>query len=344
MPDQGYETTLACAGINHRLAPVEVRERFAIAPHRLEEILGSLISSEGISGAVAVSTCNRVEIYASGPDPLPAAVSVLRGISGGLDVPFATNTPAQTAAHMFRVASGLESMVPGETEILGQLKKSYAAACAAGAADAPINFLFQSAFRAAKEIRTRTGIGRGAASVGSVAADLATQLFEGLEGRKVVVLGAGETGELVARRLVARGASTVIVANRAFARAEAISRSIGGRAVRFEDWQSSIGGADIMVCCTAAPHHVVTVEKLEPLLRAGGNRPFFLIDLAVPRDIDPEVATLPNVHLCDIDSLERMARESLGAREAEGAVCAELLERHVAAFQSRMEIRSAAAV
>jgi glutamyl-tRNA reductase len=333
--------TPICAGINHRLAPVEVRERFAISAHRVPELLGGLLRSGGVEGAVTVSTCNRVEIYASGPAPLEPVLSLLREISGGLEIPFVADTAAETARHLFRVACGLESMVPGETEILGQLKQSYAASVDCRAADSAVHALFQSAFRAAKDVRTRTGIARGHASVGSVAVDLACKLFEGLEGRKVVVLGAGETGELVARSLVARGASTVIVANRGFERAEAISRSIGGRAVRFGDWQTSLGGADIMVCSTAAPHPVVTREKLEPVLRANGNRQLFLIDLAVPRDIDPEVASLPNVHLCDIDSLERMARASMEIRESEMQRCGEIIEGHVAAFLARLDSRMA---
>lgn len=331
--------TILCAGINHRNTALELRERFAIGNHELGETLAKLRAIDGLFGAVVVSTCNRVELYASSVCP----IRVLDGIhdflamrSGGAKAPFYTHDSMLSVRHLFRVASGLDSMVVGETEILGQLKQAYHAAMGHGATNAYLNRLFQHAFRVAKQVRTETRITRGSTSVGSVAVDLAGKIFGELGGRKVMLLGAGETSERVARNLVSRGVRTVIVANRTFERAATLADSIGGLAVHFDHWHTAFDEVDILVCSTSAPHPVVTPEKLRPILHSRRGRPLFIIDLAVPRDVDPAVDSLDDVYLYDVDSLERIARESVEVRQAEVARCERMIDRHVGEFLSWM--------
>jgi len=331
--------TILCAGINHREAALEIREKFAIGNHELVETLNSLRGIEGLSGAVIVSTCNRVELYASSINPAQVLQSIRRFFTtrtSGLEAPFFTEDSLPSVRHLFRVASGLDSMVVGETEILGQLKQAYSAAADNGATNAHLNKLFQHAFRVAKHVRTETGITRGATSVGSVAVDLAGKIFGDLGGRKVMILGAGETSERVARSLVSRGVRTVIVANRTFDRAAALADQIGGLAVHFDHWHTAFDEVDILICSTAAPHPIVTRQKLESILRRHSERPLFIIDLAVPRDVDPAVGNLENVYLYDIDSIEEIARQSMSIRQAEIARCEALIEAHVADFMHWM--------
>jgi glutamyl-tRNA reductase len=331
--------TILCAGINHRDAALEIREKFVIGDHELQETLDNLRSIEGLSGAVVVSTCNRVELYASSLNPLPVMTGIrhfLKSRTSGLEAPFFTEDSLPSVKHLFRVASGLDSMVVGETEILGQLKQAYSAAANHGATNTHLNKLFQHAFRVAKQVRTETNITRGATSVGSVAVDLAGKIFGDLGGRKVMILGAGDTSERVARSLVSRGVRTVIVANRTFDRAAALADQIGGLAVHFDHWHTAFDEVDILICSTAAPHPIVTREKLEPILRRHSERPLFIIDLAVPRDVDASVNELENVYLYDIDSIEEIARQSLNIRQAEIVRCEALIDTHVADFMHWM--------
>jgi glutamyl-tRNA reductase len=212
------------------------------------------------------------------------------------------------------------------------VKRAYTAASEAGAADARLHRLFQRAFQAAKEVRTETSITCGATSVGSVAVDLAEKIFGDLLDHQVMILGAGETSERVARGLYKRGVGSVLVSNRRFERATKLADLIGGAAVHFEEWQDSFGDTDILVCSTAAPHFVVTPEKLAPVLSQRAGRPLYMIDLAVPRDVDPAVGLLPDVHLHDIDSLQNLAREATRRREGELARCEEIVDRHTSEF------------
>jgi glutamyl-tRNA reductase len=331
--------TILCAGINHHSAPVEVREKFAIGDNQLQDTLSQLRSIDGLFGTVVVSTCNRVEFYAASVCP----IKVMDGIrnflfskTGSEEAPFYTHDSHLSIRHLFRVASGLDSMVIGETEILGQIKQAYQSAFEFGATNTHLNKLFQHAFRVAKQVRTETQITRGSTSVGSVAVDLAGKIFGDLRGKKVMILGAGETSERVARSLVSRGVRTVIVANRTFERAAALADQIGGLAVHFDHWHTAFEEVDILICSTAAPHPIVTREKLEPILRMHRERPLFLIDLAVPRDVDPSVNELENVYLYDMDSLEQIARQSVEIRQAEITRCEQMIDRHVSEFLAWM--------
>jgi glutamyl-tRNA reductase len=223
-------------------------------------------------------------------------------------------------------------MVLGETEILGQVKKAYQAAQQAGATGRHLNKLFQRGFNVAKEVRTKTNITRGSVSVGSVAVELAEKIFGRLRDCHVMILGAGETSELTAGALQARGVKAIFVANRSYERAVALAGKMSGKALHFEEWQSDFHGVDILIGSTAAPHPVVTVEKLAPLMRTRPDRPLFCIDLAVPRDFEPAINDLDGVYLYDIDSLQQIADESMAVRRQEAVICEHMLSRHVAEF------------
>lgn len=333
-----------CTGINHRSAAVEVREKFAVGPHELEQTLAHVRGIDGLAGAVIVSTCNRVEYYTAGICPLRALDGLrgyLRERTGGSEATLYTHESPASVRHLFRVASGLDSMVIGETEILGQIKQAYAVATGCGATTRHLNKLFQNAFRVAKQVRSETRITRGSTSVGSVAVDLAGKIFGDLSERAVMILGAGETSERTARSLVSRGVRTVIVANRTFDRAARLAEEIGGRAVPFDQWQEAFDNADILICSTAAPHPIVTREKIEPILRRRDGRPLFIIDLAVPRDAEPSLNELENVYLYDIDSLEQIVRQTLEIRQAEVVRCEQMIDRHVGDFVGWMRNHSA---
>ena len=326
---------IVCAGINHRSATVDIREKFAVGPHELEQALARIRGIDGLAGAVIVSTCNRVEYYTASVCPL----RVLDGLRGYLqertgrnDAPLYTHESPASIRHLFRVASGLDSMVIGETEILGQLKQAYAAATDCGATTRHLNKLFQHAFRVAKQVRSETQITRGSTSVGSVAVDLAGKIFGDLHGRTVMMLGAGEISERTARSFVSRGVGTVIVTNRTFERAARLAEEIGGMAVPFDNWHNAFDNVDILICSTAAPHPVVTREKIEPLLKRRDGRPLFIIDLAVPRDAEASLNELDGVYLYDIDSLEQIVRQSLEVRRAEVVRCEKMIDQHVSEF------------
>jgi len=326
---------IVCAGINHRSATVGIREKYAVGPHELETALALVRRIDGLAGAVIVSTCNRVEYYTASVCPL-RVLDGLRGYlqerNGGNDAPLYTHESPASIRHLFRVASGLDSMVIGETEILGQLKQAYAAATGCGATTRHLNKLFQHAFRVAKQVRSETQITRGSTSVGSVAVDLAGKIFGGLDGRTIMILGAGDVSERTARSLVSRGVGTVIVANRTFDRAARLAEEIGGMAVHFDNWHNAFDNVDILICSTAAPHPIVTREKIEPLLKRRDGRPLFIIDLAVPRDAEAALNELDGVYLYDIDSLEEIVRQSLEVRRAEVVRCEKLIDQHVAEF------------
>lgn len=325
---------ILCAGINHHIAPVEVRERFSVQQHEVGEVLKQVREIDGLSEAVVVSTCNRVEFYTAGICPA-RSLEGLRGLltaRAGVEAPLYHHDTPTSVRHLFRVASGLDSMVLGETEILGQVKQAYAAAAEAGSTSRLLNRLFQSAFRVAKSVRSDTGITRGATSVGAVAVELAGKIFGDLSNHRVMILGAGDTSERTARSLVSRGVKTVIVSNRTFDRAAQLAAEIGGMAIHFDNWHREFDEVDILISSTSAPHTLLDRKKLEPVLRRRGGRPLFLIDLAVPRDIDPDVNSLDGVFLYDIDSLQDIAHRSLAIRQQEVEHCERIINHHVSDF------------
>jgi glutamyl-tRNA reductase len=324
---------LFCVGISHHTANVETRERYARS-HNIEQAL----RESGCAEALVLSTCNRVEVYAVAP-----GVVENETIAAHL-LPAAPNQTSEDAAafyryesdecvqHLFRVACGLDSMVVGETEVLGQAKQAYATARELGGAGPLLHRLFQRAFRVAKQVRTNTDITRGAVSVGSVAVDLAGKIFGELKHRKVLVLGAGDTSERTARALVSRGVTDLRVTNRSGDRAENLAASVGGQAVPFAGWEQQCSEVDILISSTAADEPLLTREKLAPILRQRWDRPLFIIDIAVPRDVAPDVNEMDGVFLYDIDSLQAIAEQSLALRRQQMAAGEQIIAEHVADF------------
>ncbi len=315
-------------GLSHHSAPVTVRERFAFAEARIPATLQLLRDSGIASEAVILSTCNRVELYAVTTLEPRAAFPALREFlvncheyRDPLTDELYLLTEPHSVEHLFKVAAGLDSMVLGETEILGQLKKAYELALAHQHSGGRLNKAFQKAFNVAKHIRTETNIQRGSVSVGSVAVELAEKIFTTLSGHQVMVIGAGDTSEKTARALLSRGAHSIIVSNRSHERAEELAKQLSGRAVLFEDWAAEFPQIDIVISSTSAPHYVIDRAKLAPLMKLRKNRPLLLIDIAVPRDIEPEVNFLENVYLYNIDDLQAIANDYLKQRKSEIARC-----------------------
>jgi glutamyl-tRNA reductase len=327
-----------CLGLSHQTADVATRERFAFAEHELAACSLELRRRPELGEALILSTCNRVELYAAAPDSAAGFASAeaylgARAAIEPADRKFLYRQNGSAAVrHLFRVVSGLESMVLGETEILGQVKKAYSLAVESGATSRHLNKLFQRAFNVAKEVRTKTNITRGPVSVGSVAVDLAEKIFGRLSSCRVMILGAGETSELTARALMTRGAHGIFVSNRSFERAQMLAEETHGEAIGFEQWHERFDDIDILISSTAAPHMIVTPDKLGQAMRRRGNRPVFVIDLAVPRDVDPAVNNLDGVYLYDIDALQGIAAQSMAVRRQELSECERLIERHVGEF------------
>jgi glutamyl-tRNA reductase len=323
---------LVVLGLSHRSSPVSVRERFAFPEARVPSALQSLRDSGVADEAVILSTCNRVEIYAVTQFEPPKAFAALREFlitchdyrEPLTDEIYAWGEP-QSVHHLFKVASGLDSMVLGETEILGQLKKAYDLALQNGHTGGRLNKAFQRAFNVAKHIRTETNIQRGSVSVGSVAVELAEKIFSRLSDRDVMVIGAGDTSEKTARALLSRGARSILVTNRSPDKAVALANEFGGRAVPFENWADEFANIDIVVSSTSAPHYILDRAKLEPLMKLRRNRPLLLIDIAVPRDIEPEVNFLENVYLYNIDDLQAIANDYLKQRQQEVLRCEQII-------------------
>ena len=359
---------LFCVGISHHTAPLETRERYV----RNLEADRLLREETGCAEVLVLSTCNRVEVYAVAERPTDNAtiVQCLRFAShapaapspqsspqgrGGREAPgegarevddsaaFYRHEGADCVQHLFRVASGLDSMVVGETEVLGQAKQAYEAARSSGGAGPVLHRLFQRAFRVAKQVRTHTDITRGAVSVGSVAVDLAVKIFGQLSQRKVLVVGAGETSERTARALASRGVQDLRVTNRSGERAVELATAVGGRAVPFAGWERECSEVDIIISSTASEEPLLTREKLAPILRERWDRPLFIIDIAVPRDVAPDVNEMEGVYLYDIDSLRAVADQALALRRQQIAAGEEIIAEHVSDFTERLSRNVASA-
>ncbi|MGB0582905.1 MAG: glutamyl-tRNA reductase, partial [Limisphaerales bacterium] len=275
---------IVALGISHKTAPVEVREKYSYADGAVPASLERMLQLEGVDEALIISTCNRVEIYACASDEPHRVLRRVREQveeeKGAFENPdhFYEHAHPQSVRHLFKVASGLDSMVLGETEILGQIKQSYQLALEKGFTGKALNKTFQTAFNVAKKIRTETNIQRGSVSVASVAVELAQKIFESLDQQRVMVIGAGDTSEKTARALQSRGAKSIMVSNRSFDRAKELASELDGRAIHFDDWPAEFNNIDIVISSTAAPHYLITRSKLEPMLNQRGNRPLLLID------------------------------------------------------------------
>lgn len=334
---------LFCIGLSHHTADVAMLEHFGG-----DVELVCLLQKSGCAEAVVLSTCNRVELYGAA-EARVSTLDVARCLNRKIDppslgygvasshispesAPFYRYEDGDCVRHLFRVTSGLDSMIVGETEILGQAKKAYDAARNAGAAGKYLHRLFQRAFRVAKHVRTRTEITRGAVSVGSIAVDLAQKIFGALGNCKVLVIGAGETSERTVRALVSRGVADLRVSNRSPERADAVVTALGGRAIPFSDWTKQCSEIDILITSTSSEVPLLSREKLAPILRERIDRPLFIIDIAVPRDVAPEVNALDGVYLYDIDSLQSIAEQSMATRRAQMAAAEEIISEHVREF------------
>jgi glutamyl-tRNA reductase len=322
-----------CVGLSHHTTNVETRECFA----RNAET-DCMLRHSGCAEALLLSTCNRVEVYGAAQMRVPTekiARCLWRDTNNQTHEQvsaFYRYEGAECAQHLFRVAAGLDSMVVGETEIFGQAKKAYEAAQKSGAAGPYLHRLFQRAFRVAKQVRTQTEITRGAVSVGSVAVDLAGKIFGDLANCKVLMLGAGETSERTARALISRGISDLRVSNRSGERAENLAQLVGARAIPFQHWPEQCREIDILITSTSSDVPLLAKENLAPMLRERVDRPLFIIDIAVPRNADPEVNQLEGVYLYDIDSLQSIAEQSLVLRRRQVAAAEAIIAQHVTKF------------
>ncbi|MBU6327754.1 MAG: glutamyl-tRNA reductase [Verrucomicrobia bacterium] len=312
---------LLCVGLNHHTAPVEVRELFAVAPSKLGEAASELCQKTGVPEAVVISTCNRTEMYVVGGQQ---TIVRLQELLGGAEHCYHSEK-MDAAVHLCRVASGLDSMVLGETEIFGQVKDAYRAAWEAGATGGVLNRLFQKTFSIGKKVRSETGIQEGATSIGNVAVDLAEKIFGHLKDSEVMILGAGEMSRVTAQSLQSRGARSIFVANRSYDRALDLARLMNGQAVRFDDWQQVLAQVDVVIGSTGAPHTIVQKSDVEAVRRKRKYRPLFFIDIAVPRDIDPAVAEIEEVYLYDIDTLEQIANEARTQRARQIELCEQMI-------------------
>jgi glutamyl-tRNA reductase len=323
---------LLLLGTSHKTAPLSVRERVAMPEGRAERFLRELAEHPEIREAVVLSTCNRTELYVVVSDPVEAETTVLGMLArqAGLRPTelldgIYSHRNCDAARHLYRVTSGLESMIVGEAEVQGQVKRAYEAALAARTTGPLTNKLFRAALATGKRVRTETSIGAGGASVASVAVEAARGALGELGSRHVLIIGAGETAELTARALSEQGVSTIFVANRRRERAIALAKRFGGETVAFDALPRELGRADIVVASTASPHAIVGADELAVVTRARAGRPLLLLDLAVPRDIDPDCASLPGVTLVDIDGLQAQVARThserrMEARRAEGIV------------------------
>jgi glutamyl-tRNA reductase len=331
---------LFVAGLSYKTAPVEVREKLAVHPSRLQCHGCRLRLAGDLTEVVLLSTCNRVEIYGVTPKVNGNIHRLFQHLSSG-EVDFAPHLyikqGAEAVQHLFSVVSGLESMVIGETEITGQVKQAYLAAQAARLTGRITNRLFQTALQAAKEIRTQTNIGRGATSVGSVAVELAERIFDhDLSAKTVMIIGAGKMGEACVRHLAKKGARSVLVSNRSYDRALNLANEFGGRAVRFDDCLAAMAEADIVVSSTGCTDTILHRAEVASVIAARRNRPLFLIDIAVPRDIDADVDQLENVFLYNVDHLEAIVRENVRQREQELVHCQTILQERTEALMAKL--------
>ena len=315
------QPVLTCLGLNHRTAALTLREKFAVPQRQLINTVGDLLRESGAMEGVLLSTCNRTEFYfvSSDPDLTKRAVAVhfLGENATEADDAFYLHNNTAALRHLAMVAAGLDSLVIGETEIFGQLKDAYRAACDAGTAGSTMHRVFQSVFSIGKKVRSSTRVTSGPTSVGAAAVALARSILGDLSGAKVLVVGAGDVARSTAQSLRSRGAQSIFVANRSYERAAALAESVGGRVIRFADWVPFLEQTDIVIISTAAPVYVVTRQVVEQACASRSGRPLFLIDLSVPRNADPACEELNGAVLYDMDALQAMTHETMRKRHSQ---------------------------
>lgn len=327
---------ISLVGISHKTAPVAVREHFAFAPEELPPLLARL--GEQHAGVAVLSTCNRTEVYINDrrtvhdPRPVIALLSALKGDAPMEGAPFFALTGKDAAAHLFRVAAGIESMVVGESEILGQVRGAFTAATAAGTHTPALSRLFHTAIRVGRKARSQTAIGRYPVSVSSTAVALARDTLGDLNGKTVLVIGAGEAGKLTAGNIAGTGVARMLVTSRNAERTLALAESLGGEAVLFEQRAHAMRHADILISSTSSQEFVVDASMARDAMQGRGARPMLMIDIAVPRDVDPAVREVPGVHLYDIDELQSVAERNLHLRRQEIVAAERIVEEDAARY------------
>jgi glutamyl-tRNA reductase len=328
-------------GVNHKTAPVEVRERLAVSDRNLPEALQQLLRVPGVGEGMILSTCNRVEVLAqttNGSVDLRQFLAQYFGLDpASYESHLYEYRQHEAVRHVFRVASSLDSMIVGEPQILGQVKEAYATARAAGAVQSHLDLLLTRAFAVAKKVRTETAVGSSSVSIASVAVELAGKIFGSLEGKRVCLIGAGKMSELAARSLLAQGAAPIFVANRTYDRAVALAATLGAEAVRFDDLYNHCDRADIVITSTGAPVAIFKREHGEMFLARRKNRPMFFIDIAVPRDVDPEMNKLDGIFVYDIDDLQDAVSTHVAGRQKEAERAEIIIELEVERFHARLQ-------
>jgi len=325
------------AGISHKTASLELRERLALDEEQSLRVAQELLDEGSACEAVALSTCNRTELYLYGRDSLAARQAAVAHLAWQAGVDASELEPSSYSysgdgaiAHLFRVASSLDSMVVGEAQIVAQVKAAYQQACEGGCTSVVFNRLFRHALEVGKRVRTETAIGERPVSVSSAAVELALQVFGKFRGHTVLIVGAGETSELTATHLKAHGIERILVTNRTLKTAEELARRVGGRAVPFEDLEGHLAAADIVISSTSAPDYVIGRDTVERALKRRRHRPVFFIDIAVPRDLDPEIGRVRNAYLYDIDDLQHVVVQNRHEREKEAAHAERIVEQELA--------------
>ena len=330
-----------CVGVSHKTSPVELRERLALDDGQCVHVASGFLHDETIGEAVALSTCNRTELYLYGEDTSAARSAALARLAGcgGATAdelePYAyCHTGPGAIAHLFRVAASLDSMVVGEAQILSQIKTAHQVAGDSGCASVVLNKVFRHAIEVGKRVRTETAIGERPVSISSAAVELALQVFGKLENHTVLILGAGEMSELTATHLKARGIKKIFVSNRTHSAGLELAQRYGGSAVAWDALEEHLVVADIVISSTSAPHYVVTRAQIERAMRPRRHRPLFLIDIAVPRDCEPEINKVDGAYLYDIDDLQEIVDRNRGARERDAEEAEDIVEEEVAKVEA----------
>ncbi len=342
--------TLVLIGVNHKTAPIALREKVAIARDDLAETTRALAATPGVTECMIVSTCNRVELLAAvedGDAQLNSFFTDYFGLEAGSLTPHLYEYRDRDAVrHLFRMAASLDSMVVGEPQILGQVKEAFAVAREAGTVSSQLEHLLQSAFAAAKKARSETGIGSNSVSIASVAVDMARKIFGSLQGRTVFLVGAGKMSELAARHLVQQGAGMILVTNRTHERARRMAEEFQGHVppevIPFEEVYDAASRADIVISSTGAPHHIFRPEHGHTFLHRRRNRPMFFIDIAVPRDVDPGMNKLDGIFVYDIDDLQQVAATHMEERSRQAVDAESLIDAEVERFHQRQRAVNAA--
>ncbi len=335
--------SIVLVGVNHKTAPVEVRERLAFAESRLAEALDQLVDRQLVSEGVIISTCNRVEVVVATADSAGQPESVSSRLYDFLNrfhhcdqsllrQHCYRHVDAAAVKHIFRVTSSLDSMVVGEPQITGQIKEAFQRAQEANVVGHTLTRLMNRAFAVAKRVRNETGIGSSAVSISFVAVELARKVFEELNGTTVMLVGAGEMAELAARHLLGYGASHLLIVNRTYDNAVALAREMNGEPVRFDDFERRLSEAEILICSTGASHYLIRPDHIRRALEARRHRPILLVDISVPRNIDPAIGHLDNAFVFDVDDLESIAESNRAEREREALRAEAIIEAEVERF------------